>query len=110
MKRCFRVSELLHLRINDVDYPDPIDKTGNIYLIERANESLDRLLKQVRELYPYQEICYKQWMIILYHRPQKAAVDYIFVSHSKGNTSEPISRKCVETMFTAIERESRISY
>ncbi|MDC3417710.1 site-specific integrase [Aquibacillus salsiterrae] len=41
----YRVSELLHLRIDDFDYPDPTEKTGNIYLIERENEPPDRQLK-----------------------------------------------------------------
>lgn len=107
----FRVSELLHLRINDFDYPDPIDKTGNIYLIERANELLDRQLKTGERTVPVsRDLLQAVDNYILYHRPQKANVDYIFVSHSKGNTGEPISRKCVETMFTAIERESCINY
>lgn len=33
----YRVSELLHLRIDDFDYPDPTEQTGNLYLIERVN-------------------------------------------------------------------------
>ena len=110
-KTGFRVSELLHLRINDVDYPDPSEKTGNIYLIERASESLDRQLKTGERTVPVsRELLQKIDEYVLYHCPQKNNIDYIFVSHAKSNFGDPISRKSVEKMFAVIEKESHVEH
>lgn len=107
----YRVSELLHLRISDYDYPDPTAKTGNIYLIERPNEPLDRQLKTGERTIPV------SWKLlqtiedyVLFHRPQKDDIDYIFVSHSKGNIGQPIGRSSVETLFKDIEKESCVDF
>jgi site-specific recombinase XerD len=107
----FRVSELLHLRISDYDYPDPTEKTGNIYLIERENEPLDRQLKTGERTIPV------SWKLlqaledyVLFHRPQKDDIDYIFVSHSKSNLGEPIGRSSVEEVLNEIQEESSIDY
>ncbi|KQL49999.1 hypothetical protein AN963_10080 [Brevibacillus choshinensis] len=40
-----RIGELLHLQVEDFDYPDPTRKTGNIYLISREESDGDRQLK-----------------------------------------------------------------
>ncbi|MED1217346.1 tyrosine-type recombinase/integrase [Bacillus paranthracis] len=107
----FRVSEVLHLRISDYDYPDPTEKTGNIYLIERDNEPEDRQLKTGERTIPV------SWKLlqaledyVLFHRPQKDDIDYIFVSHSKSNLGEPIGTTSVEKMLNDVQVESGIDY
>lgn len=107
----YRVSELLHLRINDFDYAEPTEKTGNIYLIERANELIDRQLKSGERTTPVSvKLLQALDDYILYHRPNKEKVDYIFVSHSRNNLGEPIGRSSVEEMLNKIQLESGIDY
>ena len=41
-----RIGELLHLRFSDYDLPEPFQKVGNIYLVDRGNlDDEDRQLK-----------------------------------------------------------------
>src|SRR5690606_19262365 len=47
---------------------------------------------------------------ILYHRPEKEGVEYIFVSHSKANIGESIGRTTVEDMFNDIEDTCGFKY
>jgi integrase/recombinase XerD len=107
----YRVSELLHLRISDFDYPEPTEKTGNIYLIEREGESPDRQLKSGERTTP---VSVKLLQVlddyVLYHRPNKDNVEHIFVSHSKGNLGEPIGRSSVEDMLNQVQLASGIDY
>jgi site-specific recombinase XerD len=107
----YRVSELLHLIISDFDYPDPTVKTGNIYLIDRANEPLDRQLKTGERITPV-AVSLLQALddYVLYHRPNKDNVEYIFVSHSKCNLGEPIGRSTVEDILNAVNAESGIKH
>jgi integrase/recombinase XerD len=107
----FRVSELLHLRISDFDYPDPIEKTGNIYLIERANEPLNRQLKTGERTTPV-SVSLLQALddYVLYHRPNKGNIEYIFVSHAKSNLGEPIGKKTVEEILKEVNTESGIKH
>lgn len=107
----FRVSELLHLRIDDFDYPDPTEKTGNIYLIERENESFDRQLKTGERTTPVSSLLLQEIDdYILYHRPERDGVEYIFVSHSKANLGKPIGRATVEGVFNQIELACKFKY
>lgn len=107
----FRISELLHLRINDFDYPEPMKKTGNIYLIERPNEPLDRQLKSGERTTPVSaNLLQALDDYILFHRPQKGEIDYIFVSHANSNLGEPISRSSVEKMFNDLKAASGDDY
>ncbi len=107
----FRVSELLHLRINDFDYPEPTEKTGNIYLVERTNEPLDRQLKTGERTTPVSSLLLQTLDdYILYHRPYKDNVEYIFVSHSKSNAGEPIGRSTVEEMLNNVQLESGLKH
>lgn len=100
----YRVSELLHLRIDDFDYPDPTEQTGNLYLIERVNEPSDRQLKTGERTIPVStKVLQELDDYILYHRPEKEGVEYIFVSHSNSNLGQPISRSTVELIFNEIE-------
>ena len=61
-----RIGELLHLRVTDYDYPDPFEKTGNIYLIEedRDDDDEDRQLKTGERNILFQFHFYKKLMII----------------------------------------------
>jgi len=107
----YRVSELLHLKINDFDYPDPSTKTGNIYLIERHEPSEDRQLKTGERTTPVSNSLLQSIdNYILYHRPQIDDVDYIFVSHSKANNGHPLSRNAIETMFSEVAEASKVKY
>lgn len=107
----YRVSELLHLRIDDFDYPDPTEKTGNIYLLERDNEPPDRQLKTGERTTPVSSKLLQEIDdYILYHRPEKEGVDYIFVSHSKANLGEAIGRATVEEILNVIELASELRY
>ncbi|WP_077215214.1 tyrosine-type recombinase/integrase [Bacillus dakarensis] len=105
----YRVSELLHLRIADFDYPDPTEKTGNIYLIERDNEPPDRQLKTGERTTPVSSTLLQEIDdYILYHRPEKEGVDYIFVSHSRANFGNPVGRVTVEGVLNEIEVASEL--
>lgn len=107
----YRISELLHLKINDFDYPDPSTKTGNIYLIERLEPSEDRQLKTGERTTPVSNSLLQSIDdYILYHRPQVDDIDYIFVSHSKANKGQPLSRNAVEAMFKEIDEASNVKY
>lgn len=107
----YRVSELLHLKISDVDYPDPTVATGNIYLIERKEPSLDRQLKTGERVTPV-SVSLLQAIdnYILYHRPEGAKEEYIFVSHSIANYGEPLSRNAIEYMFNEIYTATEVKY
>ncbi|WP_047980134.1 tyrosine-type recombinase/integrase [Ornithinibacillus contaminans] len=107
----YRVSELLHLKIDDYDYPDPTEKTGNLYLIERDNESLDRQLKTGERTIPVSiRLLQDIDDYILYHRPDNDGADYIFVSHSRANLGEPIGRSSIETVIQDIESKCDFKY
>lgn len=107
----YRVSELLHLRIDDFDYPDPTEKTGNLYLIERDNEPPDRQLKTGERTIPVSSKLLQEIDdYILYYRPEKEGVDYIFVSHSKANLGKQIGRTTVEGVFNDIESACGFKY
>lgn len=107
----YRVSELLHLKISDIDYPDPTSLTGNIYLIERNELSLDRQLKTGERVTPVsRSLLQAVDSYILYHRPELDNVDYIFVSHSKANFGQPLSRNAIEAMFNEIFIASEVRH
>lgn len=107
----YRVSELLHLKINDVDYPDPSSATGNIYLIERYEPSLDRQLKTGERITPISNSLLQTIDdYILHHRPQIKDCDYIFVSHSTANYGQPVTRVAIESMFNDISTASEVNY
>lgn len=100
----FRTSELLHLRMDDFDYPDPDKKVGNLYLIERDNELEDRQLKTGERTVPVSnELLQEIDDYILYHRPSKTDVEYIFVSHSTKNLGEPITRQTIISFFSELD-------
>lgn len=100
----FRSSELLHLKVSDYDYPDPESKTGNLYLIERENELPDRQLKTGERTVPVsRELLEAIDDYIIYNRPEKDGVEYIFVSHSISTLGEPISYKSVAKLFEKID-------
>lgn len=106
-----RVSELLHLRINDFDYPDPTEKTGNIYLIERNEKDGQRQLKSGERTIPVSaSLLQKMDEYVLYHRPHSEEVEYVFVSHSRANLGEALSRTSVEDMLHKVRKESGIDY
>jgi integrase/recombinase XerD len=107
----YRVSELLHLKINDIDYPDPSSATGNIYLIERHEPSLDRQLKTGERTTPVSNSLLQAIDdYVLYHRPQIEGVEYIFVSHSKANLGQPLTRSTIEAIFSGIAVASEVKY
>lgn len=99
----FRTSELLHLRMDDFDYPDPDKKTGNIYLIERPNELEDRQLKTGERTVPVaSELLQEIDEYVLYHRPSKTDVEYLFVSHSSNTLGQPITRQSIIAFFAKL--------
>lgn len=101
----YRVSELLHLKINDVDYPDPSSVTGNIYLIDRDEPSIDRQLKTGERTTPVSNSLLQSIDdYILFHRPQVDDIDYIFVSHSTANYGQPLTRVAIECIFNEIAK------
>ncbi|WP_404356880.1 tyrosine-type recombinase/integrase [Cytobacillus firmus] len=107
----YRVSELLHLKIDDFDYPDPTEKTGKIYLIERDTEPPDRQLKTGERTTPVSSKLLQELDdYILYHRPEKEGINYIFVSHSKANLGEAIGRATVEGILKEIELASELRF
>jgi integrase/recombinase XerD len=104
-----RIGELLHLRVNDFDYPDPFKKTGNIYLIERENEPSDRQLKTGERTIPVSSSLLSEIDdYVMYHRPYKDEVEYLFVSHDRANLGEPISRTAVEKWFRNVKEVSGV--
>lgn len=107
----YRVSELLHLKINDFDYPEPSSTVGNIYLIERNEKSLDRQLKTGERTTPVSNTLLQAIDdYVLYHRPHIEGVDYIFVSHSKANYGHPLTRNAIESFFNEISLHSGVKY
>ena len=107
----YRVSELLHLKINDFDYPEPSSTVGNIYLIERHEPSLDRQLKTGERTTPVSNSLLQAIDdYVLYHRPQVDDIDYIFVSHSTANYGKPLTRVAIELIFNEIANASEVKY
>jgi integrase/recombinase XerD len=100
----FRTSELLHLRMDDYDYPDPEKKTGNLYLIERPDELPDRELKTGERTVPVaSELLQEIDDYVLYHRPSVPGVEYLIVSHSTNSLGQPISRQSIISFFAKLD-------
>ena len=106
----FRISEVLHLHVNDYDYPDPATKTGNIYLIERDEKDEDRQLKTGERTTPVSNQLLE--MIddyIMSYRPYNDKVPYIFVNHEGRYAGTPISRNAIEKVFRMIFQASGLN-
>ena len=103
----FRVGELLHLRCDDFDYPDPFEKVGNIYLIERGEEDNEsRQLKTGERVVTVSSDLLKEMdEYLLYYRPQLEQVDYLFVSHSTSNKGSHLSYSAVQRIFKKIAND-----
>ncbi|WBL15108.1 tyrosine-type recombinase/integrase [Sutcliffiella sp. NC1] len=101
-----RIGELLHLRVSDYDLPDPFSKTGNIYLVfrEEDEEDLDRRLKTGERVIAVSNALLKEIdEYVMFHRPMKEGCEYIFVTHSSGESEgEPPSRASMEKWFRKV--------
>ncbi|MCU6791901.1 tyrosine-type recombinase/integrase [Paenibacillus sp. WQ 127069] len=105
----FRISEVLHLRMDDFDYPDGVRKTGNLYLVERDEPNPDRQLKTGERIVPVSsELLAEIDNYIMYHRPEKEGVRHIFVTHHAKTKGEPVSRTSVEDFFREVSEYSGI--
>lgn len=95
-----RIGELLHLRINDYDLPEPFKKVGYIYLIDRGNlDDEDRQLKTGERIIPVSTSLLEEIdEYVMYHRPQFDDCDYIFVNHLR-NIGLATSRGTIEELF-----------
>ena len=104
-----RIGELLHLRVSDYDYPDSFEKTGNIYLILRDDDDEDRQLKTGERTIPVSTSLLQEIDdYVMYHRPFKEGVEYLFVSHSSGNEGEAPTRQSMEKFFNKALKASGI--
>ncbi|MGW5952471.1 tyrosine-type recombinase/integrase [Bacillus mycoides] len=99
-----RIGELLHLRINDYDLPEPFKQAGNIYLIERGKlDNADRQLKTGERTIPVSAaLLEKIDDYVLYHRPQVGECDYIIVNHRTKHRGLPPTRASMEEMFRKV--------
>lgn len=95
-----RVGELLHLRLNDYDLPEPFKAVGNIYLIDRGNlDNKDRQLKTGERIIPISTSLLEEIdEYVMYHRPQVDNCDYLIVNHLR-NQGLPPSRGSIEELF-----------
>lgn len=107
-----RIGELLHLRISDYDLPDPFSKTGNIYLVYREEDEgdPDRRLKTGERVIAVSNKLLKEIDdYVMYHRPMKEGVEYIFVTHSSGESQgKPPSRISMEKWFRKVYMSSEL--
>ena len=95
-----RIGELLHLRIDDYDLPDPFNKVGNIYLIEKGRtDDKDRELKTgERTIVVSRELLEQIEEYVIYHRPQVNGCKYIIVNH-RTLPGTATGRGAIEEMF-----------
>ncbi|GFZ87363.1 transposase [Paenibacillus marchantiophytorum] len=104
-----RIGELLHLQLDDVEYPQPNKKTGNIYLIDREEVDEERQLKTGERTIPVTTGLLKEVDdYIMSIRPQKEDIKYIFVSHHGKTEGCPISRNAVEDFFSLVSFNSKV--
>lgn len=101
-----RIGELLHLRVMDYDLPSPDKMTGNIYLIQRSEETdPDRQLKTGERTIPVSiHLLELIDQYVTEYRPYEKNVEHIFVAHKGKNVGYPMSRNQVEDMFRKISK------
>ena len=100
-----RIGELLHLQLDDVENPNPGQKTGNIYLVDRKEEDPDRQLKSgERAIAVRNELLEEIDRYVMDHRPYVDGVKYLIVNH--GNpVGQPSTRSNIEAMFRQVSTE-----
>lgn len=104
-----RIGELLHLRISDYDLPEPFQKVGNIYLVDRGNlDDEDRQLKTGERTIPIStELLQEIDDYVMYYRPQVGNCDYLFVNHIR-NIGLPPSKGTIEEIFRKANEVSEL--